>query len=374
MYFLYGFYAAAVIFSGYYLFFMCYHAVGIKKTVFTQNPIAVQGVSILIPVRNDAKQITQLLDCLLIQKNVFVPVQILIIDDHSQDDLYTVLQPYLHTVEYLPLPQEKQGKKQAIEHGILQAKHEIIITTDADCTMHEEWLYTLLSCFEEQVQFVSAPVLLQANTLFEKIQQIELMGLVGIGAGAIYYHKPNLCNGANLAYRKSAFNAVNGYEGSRHLASGDDELLMHKIHAYFNKKRGIVFCKNFDAIVYTPAQHTLKQFLQQRKRWISKARHYQRKGLTTQLVLLYSFYIVLLVSSMLSLWFIDFLYISTTLWTIKILAEYSIMIQMFSFFRQKTIKNTVIFLISQMFQCMYVLWAGIVSLRPAFIWKERKYE
>jgi cellulose synthase/poly-beta-1,6-N-acetylglucosamine synthase-like glycosyltransferase len=353
---------------------MLYHTVGIYKTKISPKPLSVYGASILVPVRNDAHNVLQLINCLLGQKNVPVPVQIIILDDHSQDGLYNVLEPYLYAVEYLPLPKDKQGKKQAIEYGISHAKHEIIITTDADCTMNENWLYTVLSCFENEVQFVSAPVFLKANTLFEKIQQTELMGLVGIGAGAIYHHKPNLCNGANIAYRKNAFIAVNGYEGSIHLASGDDELLMHKLHAHYKNPKSICFCKEYNAIVYTPAQSTLKQFAQQRKRWISKAMHYQRKGLTLQLILLYGFYFVLFISTMLSVGFKEVRTLALILWTAKMLSEYGIMIQMIRFFRQNIFKSSLVFVCSQIFQVLYVLWAGIVSLRPDFTWKGRKYE
>lgn len=374
LYVLYGFYVISALFLIYYVFFMLYHALGIHRIKILPKQVSVQGVSILIPVRNDAHHIPNLIHSLLAQKKVSVPVQILILDDHSEDDLYSVVQPYLYAVEYLPLPKEKQGKKQAIEYGIIHARYEIIVTTDADCTMNERWLYTILSCFENEVQFVSAPVLLKASTLFEKIQQTELMGLVGIGAGAIFHHQPNLCNGANLSYRKSAFIAVNGYQGSMHLASGDDELLMHKIHAQYKDSKSIRFCKHYDAVVYTPAQHTLKQFVQQRKRWISKTMHYQRKGLTTQLIFLYSFYFILILSTILSVKFAETRILCLILWTAKILSEYSVMVQMFLFFRQNIFNSSIIFVFSQFFQVIYVLWAGAVSLHPVFTWKERKYE
>ncbi len=374
LYFLYGFYVFCIVLLAYYIIFMLYHAVGIYETKIIDKNVSLKGVSILVPVRNDAHHIPHLIKSLLSQKNISIPVQILIINDHSQDDLYNRIKSYLHEIEYLRIPKEKQGKKQAIEYGIAHAKYEIIITTDADCTMNEYWLYTILSCFEDKVQFVSAPVLLQANTWFEKIQQIELMGLVGIGAGAIYHNRPNLCNGANLAYRKSAFIGVNGYEGSTHLASGDDELLMHKIHAKYKNPESIRFCKHSDAIVYTPAQHTLKEFIQQRKRWISKATHYQRKGLTIELMFLYAFYLVLILNTVFSVWLSEIRMLCISYWIGKIVSEYSIMVQMFIFFRQNLWKCSAIFVFSQIFQVLYVIWAGIVSLRPNFTWKERRYE
>ncbi|MCS7076529.1 MAG: glycosyltransferase [Bacteroidia bacterium] len=357
----------------YYVFFMLRHAIALKRLEPVQKTISVQGATIIIPVRNDSIAIRRLLSCLMDQNEVKIPIQIIVVDDHSQDNLRQAIQPYLHKVEYLLLPEDKQGKKQAIEYGIAHAKHEIIITTDADCTMQEKWLYSMLSCFENNTQLVSGPVLLEANTLFQSIQQIELMGLVGIGAGAIYLNKPNLCNGANLAYRKTAFHKVKGYEGSLHLASGDDEFLMHKIHHYFACPNAVVFCKNYQSVVFTPAQTTLRDFLEQRKRWVSKTIHYKRKGLTSQLVIIYLFYWVLLIDILLCFWKQEFIYFTILIGLAKIIAEWSIIGQMMYFFKLISIKRISVFCISQLFQVLYVVWAGLVSLRPTFTWKERKY-
>ncbi|MCS7028594.1 MAG: glycosyltransferase [Bacteroidia bacterium] len=363
----------ACILAGYYVFFMTRHAIGLKSIQTQLKPISVKGATIIVPVRNDAAAVRRLLPCLLSQSKINIPVQILIVDDHSNDNLYQTIQPYLGKVEYLALPKCKHGKKHAIEYGIAHAKHEIIVTTDADCVMQKEWLHTILSCFGPETQFVSGPVLLESKTLFETIQQIELMGLVGIGAGAIYFNQPNLCNGANIAYRKDAFHKVNGYAGSLHLASGDDELLMHKIHTYFNNPQSIVFCKDYKSIVFTPAQSTFRDFLQQRKRWVSKATHYQRKSLIFQLILIYLFYLMLFISTLSCFWNPTILYFALFLWVVKLLAEWSIIGQMMQFFKCTSTKYILIFAVAQLFQLVYVIWAGLVSLRPTFTWKERTY-
>ena len=62
---------------------------------------------------------------------------------------------------------------------------------------------------------------------------LEFAGLVGVGAACLARQQPTMCNGANLAYRRAAFEAVGGYADNAHLASGDDEFLLHKIHAAF---------------------------------------------------------------------------------------------------------------------------------------------
>src|SRR5690606_15452205 len=80
---------------------------------------------------------------------------------------------------------------------------------------------------------------------------------------------------ANLAYEKNAFIEVGGYEGVKHIASGDDEFLMHKIAAHYPD--GVYFLKNQNAVVSTGAHQDWSAFFRQRKRWASKWKHYQSK-------------------------------------------------------------------------------------------------
>jgi hypothetical protein len=94
-----------------------------------------------------------------------------------------------------------------------------------------------------------------------------------------------MCNGANLAYTKKAFNEVSGFDGIDNIASGDDYLLMHKIAALYPKDIGYIKSRN--AIVETEATKTWKAFFHQRIRWASKAEKYQDKRILPVLVLVY---------------------------------------------------------------------------------------
>ena len=82
-----------------------------------------------------------------------------------------------------------------------------------------------------------------------------------------------MCNGANLAYRRTAFETVGGYFDNQHLASGDDEFLLHKIHRALPGTAH--FLTDAAAIVRTAAPAKLGALLRQRVRWASKWRHYQ---------------------------------------------------------------------------------------------------
>src|SRR5699024_8221604 len=168
-------------------------------------------------------------------------------------------------------------KKFAISKAIEKSTGEIIVTTDADCRMGEHWLQTILSSFDDnQWYMLSSPVQYsEEKTFFERLQTLEFLYLIGLGAAGIGNKKPTTCNGANLAYRKDVFYEMEGFKGIDELASGDDELLLHKVAVQNADK--IYFCKSMDAAVYTDAKPTLSSFLNQRRRWASKSTKYKDK-------------------------------------------------------------------------------------------------
>ena len=74
---------------------------------------------------------------------------------------------------------------------------------------------------------------------------------------------------------KKLLNEVGGFTYQMNLSSGDDELLMQKIHRDTDYK--IKFALDKNAIVSTEANPTVKDFYHQRKRWASKGLFYGDK-------------------------------------------------------------------------------------------------
>lgn len=76
------------------------------------------------------------------------------------------------------------------------------------------------------------------STRIDRLQQPAYRDLPVIGfydttgdnGASVYRNIHSMCNGANLAYTKKAFEEVGGFTGIDHIASGDDMLLMHKIY------------------------------------------------------------------------------------------------------------------------------------------------
>src|SRR5690606_3333641 len=145
-------------------------------------------------------------------------------------------------------------KKKAIAKAIESCRGELIVTTDADCRMGTQWLKTIVGYFEQQdLYMLSSPVVYsEEKSFFERLQTLEFLYLIGLGAAGIGNGKPTTCNGANLAYRKDVFLELGGFNGIDNLASGDDELLLHKVAEKYADRIG--FCKSREAIVYTDAK------------------------------------------------------------------------------------------------------------------------
>ncbi len=254
-----------------------------KESIYTKNVSHTTSVSIVIAVRNEEHSIESLIIDLLNQnypKNLF---EIIIVDDHSTDNTCAVIKKY---PEIIQLTNKGTGKKEAITTAVLQSKSELIVTTDADCLMHSNWLASMVDAYiQNNAVMVCGPVKIQKNTststFLYQLQALEFHSLIELSAAYIKRKQPFTCNGANLAYKRLMFNEVKGYHDNQNIASGDDEFLMHKLAT----KGKIVFAQNHDAIVTTQSVSSFKDYLQQRIRWASKHKLYKKHYQTTALYL-----------------------------------------------------------------------------------------
>jgi hypothetical protein len=197
---------------------------------------------------------------------------------------------------------------------------------------------------------------------------LEFAGLVGVGAASIGRAAPTMCNGANLAYRRDAFAAVQGFAGNEHVASGDDEFLLHKLHAAF--PGSIRFLKTPPAIVRTAGPPTLRALLAQRVRWASKWRHYQQNA-PQRLALLVLGANVSLFAGLLLVFANPRLWPWTlAAWVLKLLADAWFLTPVLNFFGRRRWLSYIGLL--QLAYAPYALLTGLLGLRGEYVWKGRK--
>lgn len=290
---LFIFYAALII----------YYAAGWRSIPLIQQlptPGIHPKISVIIPARNEAANIKACLDSICRQSYPAAAFEVMVIDDHSTDDTAAIVQQYpaanvrlLQLSQLMDEPNINSYKKKAIELSIQQADGELIVTTDADCIVPVNWLQTIAAFYvQTNAAFIAMPVVYSNSHRFIEIfQSLDFMTLQGITGSSVYKKIHSMCNGANLAYTKRAFEAVGGFKGIDTIASGDDMLLMHKIYQQYPDK--VLFLKSKEVIVQTAPMKTVKDFFNQRIRWASKADKYDDKRIFVVLLLVYLFNVLL---------------------------------------------------------------------------------
>ena len=322
-------------------------------------------LSVIVPVRNEEFKIDALLKSLSLQE--YGNFEVIVVDDHSTDQTAAVLNS-----TQLPnlkiLQNSGHGKKAAITTGIIQAKGEVIATTDGDCVVPPSWLATINETFQDpKVVFAFGPVaLVRPRSFFTDVQSIEFASLIGSAAASASFNLPTMCNGANLAYRRQVFMEVGGYESNEHIASGDDEFLMRKVLE--KHPDGLRCMLDKSCIVETFAETSILSFFRQRIRWAAKWR-YSTSFHAQMLALLIFLTNVLTVFSVISLLFGESDTIVLLL-AIKFILEAAFLLQVTTFLNQRW--NWLAFLALQLVYPLYVVITAILSLFVKVSWKGRK--
>lgn len=335
-------------------------------------------VSVIIPARDEEKNLPALLEALLHQSYPANLFEVIVVDDFSEDGTADVVKYFpatnirlIRMRDHLNAEQRLNSyKKKAIELAIGQATGHLIVTTDADCVMGPRWLETIVKFYETyRPRFIAAPVAYyKENSFFKKLQSLDFMTMQGITGSVAYLQTGTMCNGANLAYEKSAFEEVGGFMGIDMIASGDDMLLMYKIyHAYPD---GVMYLKSRDAVVRTLPVDNLSAFMNQRIRWSSKADKYEDKRITRVLVLVYVWNVILLLLGVMAIFRPDVRpwLLGTIIY--KIVLELIFLAPVAAFFQKRSLLPS--FIPGQPFHIIYVVVAGWLGKFGSYEWKGRQ--
>jgi cellulose synthase/poly-beta-1,6-N-acetylglucosamine synthase-like glycosyltransferase len=350
-----------------------------KLKIFTPDNVqSATTFSIIIPARNEEENIETCIRSILknnYPKHLF---EIIVADDFSTDatpNIVHQMQSKFSNITIISLKNIiteniNSYKKRAIELAIAQSKYEWILTTDADCIVPQNWL----NLFDAYIQknervFVAAPVMFTCNNSFLNVFQcLDFISLQGITAASVYAGAHSMCNGANLAYKRSAFYEVDGFKNADHIASGDDMLLMHKIKTKYPASIGYLFSN--EAIVTTAPMPDWKSFFNQRIRWASKATSYKDKKVFWVLLLVYftnlCLFILLIASFFHTKLFLLWLLFVLT----KALLEMPFMYTVAKFYSLQ--KLMFWFVVMEPFHIVYTIVSGWLGKFGTYKWKGRK--
>jgi cellulose synthase/poly-beta-1,6-N-acetylglucosamine synthase-like glycosyltransferase len=334
-----------------------------------------ESVTIIVPARNEESSLHECLNALVDQHFPEKKIQILVVDDFSSDQTWTIAKDYSKRYRHITVIQRKKDtsgltpKKSAIAQGIAASENKIIMNTDADCQPHPDWIKSINKYFQENVGAVSSWLVVQADHRFlSVVESIDSFSYVLIGAAAIGWGKPLLANGANFSYRKILFNRINGFEGIGKFGSGDDDLLLQKMVNDTEYK--ICFALDPEAAVQTRPCRTIKQFIKQRTRWASKTSAYSNT-LGWLLIPIIGYLLLLIFSPLILVAWPQWSLPLMVFWITKFTADFFVL----AHFRTRLgLKTPVLsFMLAEILQIVYLPIVGLWGIRGRFEWKGRAY-
>jgi len=220
-------------------------------------------VSIIVPAFNEAPMIRSVLESLLAID--YPRCEVIVVDDGSSDQTFLRALPFQRRradIEIRVLAKANGGKFDALNHGIAQARGEIVVCIDGDSILERDALKYLVPHFDDpNVGAVAGNVrVVNRTTIWSGLQALEYV--VGLGlakraqsaAGAVA-----IVPGPLGAFRKSALADVNGYDGDTFAEDFDltMKLLGMGWHVVYEPR----------AAVLTEAPERTLDLLRQRYRW-----------------------------------------------------------------------------------------------------------
>jgi len=361
-----------LVFSSFYFIFLARIRHGLVRTA-SRPPIAfTPSVSVIIAARNEEQNIENCLRSILSQEYPADLIEIVIVDDGSSDSTKTRIASLAQENGIIRLVSNDAGalgrdggKPQALTVGLAHARNEIVLVTDADCTVSPQWIQSVVSEFTDSTTMVMGPVVeTRQQGFFSALQGLEAFGIVVVTAGLVGLRQPLICIGANFAFRRSTFIEIDGF-------GGDHEPWVESIMKRIDRTQpgGIRFAMNSESIVFTRAPKSLREFFWRRIRWGAVKPHYEQPWNLIKLSSIYAFFLLMFIATFASFVNEEMRPLVASIWFFKLLFEYQTLAIGASFLKQKISFGQ--FLIAELLHVPYVVIVGALAQLLPVRWKGR---
>ncbi|MCX7726023.1 MAG: glycosyltransferase [Chitinispirillaceae bacterium] len=236
-----------------------------------KNNTLLQNVSIVIPFKNESKNLPYLLNSL---DTLEFPAlfEVIFIDDGSSDNsVETISEWHLKSNLKIKILQNTYNpnrnltsKQQAIDLGIKEAAYPLIALTDADIILDKKWLISLVISLRKDVELVFGHTVIKTDgSFFSFLQAFQLEFLFAFASVFSYCGITGSCMGNNLLIRKESYFSSGGFNAIGYTVTEDRALLCH----FKRQKRKISTTIPFLPTAYTFSHKKLSDFIIQVYRW-----------------------------------------------------------------------------------------------------------
>ncbi|MEU0043279.1 polysaccharide deacetylase family protein [Streptomyces werraensis] len=234
------------------------HARRVRRTGFRWGPPVTEPVTVLVPAYNEAKCIENTVNSLMASDH---PIEVLVIDDGSTDGTARIVEamglPNVRVVRQL-----NAGKPAALNRGLANARHDIVVMMDGDTVFEPSTVRELVQPFgDPSVGAVAGNAKVgNKDSLIGAWQHIEYV--MGFNLDRRMYDilrcMPTI-PGAVGAFRKSALEPIGGMSDDTLAEDTDVTMALHRAGWR------VVYAEN--ARAWTEAPETVQQLWSQRYRW-----------------------------------------------------------------------------------------------------------
>lgn len=181
------------------------------------------SVSVIIPARNEEKNIRRCVESLAKQTYPTDRYEIITVDDHSEDRTPKIIEelaaqyPQINPIKGRPLPKGWFGKSNACAHGAEHATGDFLFFIDADTWAEPKMLQAVVAFIEERnIDLLS---LNPFQNMISPGERIFLPGIFTAIATAMRFKESNtpgkpfaMASGQFMAFRQTAYEAAGRHE------------------------------------------------------------------------------------------------------------------------------------------------------------------
>jgi cellulose synthase/poly-beta-1,6-N-acetylglucosamine synthase-like glycosyltransferase len=231
-------------------------------------------VSILIPARNEEAVLPA---CLQSLEGIDYPedkLQFIIGDDESTDKTPSIIKEWMASRSngvWMSIDgsgrKELNGKAHALNQMAKLAEGELLLFTDADCTVNENWVREMVRAFRPSFGLVTGITTVRPSTGFAWMQSLDWWVTLGMVKGLSDLGHNVTAMGNNMLVSKQAYEEVGGF-GQVSLSVTEDLALAQAL-----TKRGYRPVQQVSpaSLVETKSEKSFDALLKQRKRWMRGA-------------------------------------------------------------------------------------------------------
>lgn len=262
-----------VVWLGLYLLVLGFMNAGVTRLArsSTLADDACPTVSVVVSARNEERDLPLCVASLVALDYPREKLQIILVNDFSTDRTPSLVDDAARDHSAITaLHSERrednglEAKARGIAHGISIATGEWLFITDADGTVHPQWLRAMLSRVKSDTGMVGGTLLVRDTGPLGRMERVSWAFLQTFSAGLAGWSLPIVCVGPNMGMRRALYEAAGGLECANFRVAEDLALFGMVVGA---GHRVQMFMDRHTTVTLAPVP-SASHLLSQHRRWL----------------------------------------------------------------------------------------------------------